>query len=178
MSKWADIPWNQLQRLFSVVICLDKAMRIVYASDTALRYLPDLGNKPLLAEAFAILRPGKLETFAEAVASQDSLCLMTATNREFAVRGQFILSTYDNNEVVCLCGAPWLFWMSSNCPDVRLSLRDFSPQDVQLDQLFFMTSEKQMVADLETLNTELTEAKDKLQEAHEAQHLFFAQMSH
>lgn len=178
MSKWADIPWNQLQRLFSVVICLDKAMRIVYASDTALRYLPDLGNKPLLAEAFAILRPGKLETFAEAVASQDSLCLMTATNREFAVRGQFILSTYDNNEVVCLCGAPWLFWMSSNCPDVRLSLRDFSPQDVQLDQLFFMTSEKQMVADLETLNTELTEAKDKLQEAHEAQHRFFAQMSH
>ncbi|MEH6635514.1 MAG: response regulator [Halioglobus sp.] len=178
MSKWADIPWNQLQRLFSVVICLDKAMRIVYASDTVLRYLPDLGNKPLLGEAFSILRPGKLETFAEAVASQDSLCLMTATNLEFAIRGQLIRSNYDNNEVMCLCGAPWLFWMSSNCPDVRLSLSDFSPQDVQLDQLFFMTTEKRMVADLEDLNTELTEARERLQEVHEAQHRFFAQMSH
>ncbi|MEH6559203.1 MAG: response regulator [Oceanicoccus sp.] len=178
MSKWADISWNQLQSLFSTVICVDKTMRIVYASNTVLRYLPDLGNKPLLRETFSILRPGKLETFADAIDSQDSLCLMTATNQKFAVRGQLIQSSYDNNDVMCFCGAPWLFWMSSNCPDVRLSMTDFTPQDVQLDQLFFMTTEKRMVADLENLNIELSEAKNELQVAHETQHRFFAQMSH
>ena len=31
---------------------------------------------------------------------------------------------------------------------------------------------------LENLNTELTAARDKLEEAHDAQHRFFAQMSH
>jgi two-component system, sensor histidine kinase len=178
MSQWADIPWNQLQRLFSVVICFDETMRITYASDTVHRYLPEVKDSPVLGEIFDVLRPGKLQTFSDANAALESLCLMTATNRRFAIRGQLLPSIRDNQQVMCLCGAPWLFWISSNCPDVRLSLSDFAPQDVQLDQLFFMNTEKQMVADLENLNTELTEAKDKLQEAHDAQHRFFAQMSH
>jgi len=178
MSKWADIPWNKLQGLFSVVICLDESMRIIHASDTVHRYLPEVKNKPLLNDIFEVLRPGKLQTFSEASAAQKSLCLLTAANHRFAIRGQLIPTTYDSQEAMCLCGAPWLFWMSSNCPGIRLSLSDFSPQDVQLDQLFFMTTEKRMVADLENLNTELTDAKDGLQQAHDAQHRFFAQMSH
>ena len=178
MSDWADIPWYELQRLFSVVICIDESMQIIYASDTVHRYLPEVENKPRLNQVFEVLRPGKLNTFADAIAAMDSLCLMTATSGRFAVRGQLLSTKYNDREAICLCGAPWLFWMSSNCPDVTLSLSDFSPQDVQLDQLFFMTTEKQMVADLEKLNKELTETKNGLQETHEAQHRFFAQMSH
>ena len=178
MKQWADIPWSELHGLFSVVICLDESMRIIYASDTVQRYLPEVQNNPILGEVFEVLRPGKLETFADAGAALNSLCLMTATSGRFAIRGQLLRTSYDEKEVFCLYGAPWLFWMSANCPDIRLRLNDFSAQDVQLDQLFFMTTEKQMVEDLENLNTTLTETKNELQQAHEAQHRFFAQMSH
>lgn len=178
MNGGADIAWDDLQHLFSVVICFDEAMRVVYASDTVHRYLPEIRSNPLLEDIFEVLRPGKLNTFSDASASMDSLCLMTATTGRFAVRGQLLSTTYNNRKAIGFFGAPWLFWMSSNCPEVRLGLSDFAPQDVQLDQLFFMTTEKQMVADLETLNKELTDAKDELQEAHDAQHRFFAQMSH
>ena len=178
MNWRADIPWSELQRLFSVVIYFDESMRIIYASDTVQRYLPEVKDSPALGEVFQVLRPGKLETFSDALSSLDSLCLMTAKNGRFAIRGQLVSTVYDSQKAMCLCGAPWLFWMSRNCPDIRLSLSDFAAQDVQLDQLFFMTTEKRMVADLENLNTELTAARDKLEEAHDAQHRFFAQMSH
>ena len=178
MNERADIPWNELQRLFSVVICFDESMRIIYASDTVHKYLPGVEDNPAIDEVFQVLRPGKLKTFSDALASLDALCLMTATNGRFAIRGQLVATTYNDHKAMCLCGAPWLFWMSSNCPDVRLSLSDFAAQDVQLDQLFFMTTEKRMVADLENLNTELTDARDELEKAHDAQHRFFAQMSH
>jgi signal transduction histidine kinase/CheY-like chemotaxis protein len=178
MNERADIPWNELQRLFSVVICFDESMRIIYASDTVHKYLPGVKDNPAMDEVFEVLRPGKLKTFSDALASLDALCLMTATNGRFAIRGQLLATTYDNQKAMCLCGAPWLFWMSSNCPDIRLSLGDFAAQDVQLDQLFFMTTEKRMVADLEKLNTQLTAARDELENAHDAQHRFFAQMSH
>ena len=178
MNGRAGIPWSELRRLFSVVICFDESMRIIHASDTVHNYLPEVKDGPAMGEVFEVLRPGKLKTFSDALASLESLCLMTATNGRFAIRGQLLPTIYDNQKVMCLCGAPWLFWMSSNCPDIRLSLGDFAAQDVQLDQLFFMTTEKRMVADLENLNTELTEAKDGLEEAHDAQRRFFAQMSH
>ena len=114
MSDWADIPWYELQRLFSVVICIDESMQIIYASDTVHRYLPEVENKPRLNQVFEVLRPGKLNTFADAIAAMDSLCLMTATSGRFAVRGQLLSTKYNDREAICLCGAPWLFWMSSN----------------------------------------------------------------
>ena len=79
---------------------------------------------------------------------------------------------------VLLCGAPWLFWINSNCPDIGLRMGDFSSQDVQLDQLFFMSTEKQIVDDLERVNRDLLAAKNKLEEAQDAQKQFFAHMSH
>ena len=162
MNERVDIPWNELRRLFSVVICFDESMRIIYSSDTVHRYLPGVKDNPAMEEVFEVLRPGKLKTFSDALASLDSLCLMTATNGRFAIRGQLLATTYNKQKAICLCGAPWLFWMSSNCPDVRLGLSDFAAQDVQLDQLFFMTTEKRMVAYLEILNTELKATKDEL----------------
>ena len=178
MNEWADISWSALQRLFSVVICLDESMRIIYASETVHNCLPEVKDKPLLRDAFNVLRPSKLNTFSDAISSLEALCLMTAVNGRFAIRGQLLPTRFENQEAVCLCGAPWLLWMSTNCPEIRLSLSDFAPQDVQLDQLFYMTTEKQMVDDLENLNRELLEAKNTLQETNSAQRSFFTQMSH
>ncbi|MEH6585721.1 MAG: response regulator [Halioglobus sp.] len=178
MSDREDIVWNEMQRLFSVFISFDESMRIVFASDTVHSYLPEVKNHPRMNEVFNVLRPGKLQTFSDVTDSLESLCLMTAINGRFAVRGQFVVSNFNGQKVVCLCGSPWLFWMSNNCPDIRLNLGDFAAQDVQLDQLLFMTTEKKMVEDLEKLATELTETRNSLEEAHDAQHRFFAQMSH
>lgn len=178
MSEWEDLSWSEMRRLFSVVICFDESMRIVFASDTVHHYLPEVKDSPRMSEVFNVLRPGKLQTFSDVTDSLASLCLMTAINGRFAVRGQFVFSSFNGQKVVCLCGSPWLFWMSSNCPDIRLKLSDFAAQDVQLDQLFFMTTEKKMVEDLEKLAMELTETKSNLEKANDAQHRFFAQMSH
>lgn len=178
MKQSTYIPRSELQRLFPIVMCVDEAMNIVYSSDKLRSYLPEVVDNPELNAVFRVLRPGKLATYADAMESLDSLVLLAAHNGQFAFRGQLLRTHYADEPVLCLCGAPWLFWMSRNCPEVHLGLNDFSPADVQLDQLFFMSTEKLMVADLENLNTELTEAKYRLEEAHDAQHRFFAQMSH
>lgn len=178
MNKWADISWQELQRLFSVVMCIDQDMKIIYASDTLKNYLPEIEKNSSISDCFEVLRPSAFSTYSEAINHLDSLCLMAAKSEHFAIRGQLLCTRYDDQDVLCFCGAPWLFWINSHCPDIRMNMDDFSPQDVQLDQLFFMSTEKKMISDLEKFNEELTTAKDKLEAAHDAQHRFFAQMSH
>ena len=96
----------------------------------------------------------------------------------FAVRGQFIRGTENNRDYLVFCGAPWLHWINTNLPDVKLGLGDFSAQDVQLDQLLYMATKNNMVADLERLNSELLKAKVEVDKAQTARNAFFAQMSH
>ena len=178
MNKWADISWQELQPLFSIVMCIDQNMRVIYASETLTNYLPEIENSPFVSECFDVLRPSDLSSYSEAIKNLNSLCLMAAKSERFAIRGQLLRTRYDDEEVLCFCGAPWLFWINSHCPDIQMKMDDFSPQDVQLDQLFFMSTEKQMIADLEKFNEKLTVAKNKLEAANDAQHRFFAQMSH
>lgn len=178
MKDVVSLSLGDVNDLFSIVMYLDKDMRITYASKTLKKCLPGTGDSVMLSEVFDSLRPSLLNTFEQGVQSAGSLCLLTAKNQEFAIRGQLIHSKRNGSEVLCFYGAPWLFWLNSNAPDVSLSLDDFSAQDVQLDQLFFMSTEKKMVSDLENINTDLIAAKIDLEEAQEAQKQFFAQMSH
>jgi len=178
MNPTIDINWSDIHSLFSVVMCIDDSMNIIYASDTLSKCLPRTADKPELAEVFDSLRPASLSTFSEGLNSLGALCLLTAKSGEFAIRGQLLHTRYQEQEVLCFCGAPWLFWINSNSPDTHLGLNDFSAQDVQLDQLFFMSTERQMIDDLEKLNSDLQTAKKQLEEAQQAQRQFFAQMSH
>jgi signal transduction histidine kinase/DNA-binding response OmpR family regulator len=178
MTEWEQRTWDNLHALFSVVLLMDESMQVVHASETALKFMPELGGNPTLNDAFDILRPTSLKSFAEAHACLNSLCLLTAKNRKFAIRGQLISIGLEGRSLICLAGAPWLFWINSHCPDAKLSLSDFSTQDVQLDQLFFMSTEKRMVEDLEQLNIDLQKTKAELEREQLAQTIFFAQMSH
>jgi signal transduction histidine kinase/CheY-like chemotaxis protein len=178
MNQQVALSWESIQALFSVVMCIDKSMSITFASDTLVKFLPESKNNPRLEDLFRVLRPTSLTTFAEAQASVNSLCLLAAKNNQFAIRGQLVPIIYEDQETLCFCGAPWLFWLNSNCPDIHLSLDDFSTQDVQLDQLFFMSTEKRMVEDLEQLATDLQKTKTELERSQVAQTEFFAQMSH
>ena len=178
MNQPAGFSWADLHKLFSVVMCVDESMTIVYASDTLSKCLPQTLQAPLLSDVFEPQRPASLENFSEGINSVGSLCLLTAKNGDFAIRGQLLQIQYQGQSVLCFCGAPWLFWINSRAPEVQLGLGDFSAQDVQLDQLFFMSTEKKMVEDLEKLNSDLQLAKRQLEEAQQVQKQFFAQMSH
>lgn len=178
MNQPLDICWADLHSLFSVVMCIDESMNLIYVSETLSKCLPETKHKPRLLEVFDTLRPTSLSTFTDGINALGSLCLLTAKNGRFAIRGQLLRTQYQGQDVLCFCGAPWLFWINTKCPETQLGLSDFSAQDVQLDQLFFMSTERKMVEDLEQLNTDLKAAKKQLEEAQEAQRQFFAQMSH
>ena len=170
--------WEQIHGLFGSILVIDRDLRITYASDQVVRHMPALEAAPGLLDAFSVQRPGRLATFEDALEQIGSLFLLIAADESFALRGQVIRYNNQGQEVLIFCGAPWLFWLTANRPDLRLGLADFSPQDVQLDQLFYMSTEKNMIADLESLNAELKLAKEQLEDAHEAKNAFFAQMSH
>jgi signal transduction histidine kinase/CheY-like chemotaxis protein len=178
MNRRINICWKDLHSLFSVVMCIDKSMHLIYVSDTLSKCLPETAHKPVLLEVFDVLRPASLATFRDGLDYLDALCLFTAKNGSFAIRGQLLRTQYQEQDVLCFCGAPWLSWINVNCPETPLGLKDFSAQDMQLDQLFFMAAEKHMVDDLEQLNTDLQFANQQLEQVHEAQRQFLAQISH
>lgn len=170
--------FKSLLDLFSVVFVLDRDLNVVFSSDTLLRHVPELESQPVIFNVFELSRPRSLKTYDDMVEKVGSLFLLTTLKGHFAVRGQFIRGTENERDYLVFCGAPWLQWINTNLPDVKLGISDFSAQDVQLDQLVYMATESNMVADLERLNSELLKAKVEVDKAQAARNAFFAQMSH
>lgn len=172
------LSWRELSKLFTAVLCIDDEGRVVYASDLIREYLTDelLGGE--LFRVFEFQRPRAVRDMSALRDHLGALFLMKARDGSFAARGQFVEATWEGGPVICFCGAPWLFWMTENRPDVKLGMSDFSAQDSQLDQLFLMSAEQRMVADLEKLNADLQQAKRETERAQEAKDAFFAHMSH
>jgi len=170
--------WEQIHGLFGSILIIDSQLRVTYASDQVARHMPSLKDKPRLMDAFKVQRPGGLASFEDAKERVGSLFLLIATDESFALRGQVIRYENAGEEMLIFCGAPWLFWLTTHRPELKLGLGDFSPQDVQLDQLFYMSTEKNMIEDLESLNAELRQASEQLEAAQESKNAFFAQMSH
>jgi two-component system, sensor histidine kinase len=178
MNSVESAYFKSLLDLFSVVFVIDRNLNAVFSSETLLRYMPELKSEPVISDVFELTRPRSLETYDDIVGRVGSLFLMTALNGHFAIRGQFIRGTENERDYLVFCGAPWLQWINSNLSDVKLGISDFSAQDVQLDQLVYMATERSMVADLERLNSELLKAKVEVDRAQAARNAFFAQMSH
>ncbi|MEE4278718.1 MAG: response regulator [Halieaceae bacterium] len=169
---------DQLEQLFTVLIAIAEDGSISYASSTAARYVEGLSPGTAFFDHFDIVRPGSINTVEGLLNPPPSLFLIRDRRQRFAARGQLVNVTWDGLEYACFCGSPWLFWMDTNCPDIKLGIEDFPPQDSQLDQLFLMNTEQRMVADLEKLNSELQVAKRAAEEAQVAKSALFARMSH
>lgn len=171
-------PWDWLNRLFTVILVLDRELHIVRSSDTLRRYMPGVADSSSLLELFDIRRPAGVRTFEDMRKNAYSLYLMVARDKRFAVRGQVIEMSGREGEYLYFLGSPWLSWLHASSDALGVGLNDFAPQDAQMDQLFYISTEKRMVNDLERLNAKLQRATEELRAAQEAKNAFFAQMSH
>ena len=169
---------HHLSELFSLVFSIDENLRICDPSATALRHMPQLDDHPALDLVFTPLRPRDIKSFQDAMKSAGSLILMISRDGRFAVRGQWVLEEQMGRQYLVFCGAPWVSWMVEHGLEKTLQLKDFSAQDVQLDILFYMTTEARMITDLENINSALLGTKAELENAQKQKDAFFAQMSH
>jgi signal transduction histidine kinase/CheY-like chemotaxis protein len=168
----------QLEQLYTIVLAIDADGQLQHSSTALRRHLPDCTAGSAFFDHFEIMRPARLNRIEQLLAPPRSLFLIKDHRSRFAARGQMLRLHREGHDLICFCGSPWLFWMNTHCPDVKLGLADFPPQDSQLDQLFLMTTEQRMVADLEKLNAELQSARRDTEAAQRAKEELFTRMSH
>ncbi len=82
--------WDRMSTLFTVIMVLDRELKIVRSSETLQRHLPQVADTPSLAAVFDIRRPAGIQTFEDMRSNTGPLYLMTAHDESFAVRGQVI----------------------------------------------------------------------------------------
>lgn len=171
--------WLRLGQLFSVVLRIDKQGRLVAMSPLVQRFLGPGALEKKLSELFEFKRPTQFDgTYEAAVGLLGELVLGSSNVTGFGVRAQFQDYTAYGLDGLCLIGVPWLWWMQENNPDHGLGLGDFPVLDIQMDQLFFISAQQTMVADLEGLNQELQEAQQRLEVANQKRQQFFSHVSH
>ena len=106
--------WERMNKLFTVIMVLDRELNIVRSSDTLQRYLPQMSDSPPLPEIFEIKRPAAVRTFEDMRNNTDPLYLMVAHDGRFAVRGQVIDLGKREGEFLCFAGSPWLSWFAAS----------------------------------------------------------------
>ncbi len=173
-----NLDQDQLETLYTVILAIDDQGKLRHAKGSPLRHVEDLRPGIAFFDHFTFLRPSRVNSVEDMRRPRNSLFLLKDNEDRFAARGQVVEMDWDGERLMTFCGSPWLFWMNSNCPGTRLDLSDFPAQDSQLDQLFLMTTEQRMVADLEKLNADLKIAKRETEVAQEAKSAIFARMSH
>lgn len=175
----ADDFWLRLSQLFSVILRIDSKGRVVAMSPLVARFLgPDALEKKL-SELLEFKRPTQFDgTYEAAMGHLGELVLGSSKEAGFGIRAQFQDYTAYGPDGLCLIGIPWLWWMQENNPDHDLGLGDFPVLDIQMDQLFFVSAQQTMVADLEALNQELQVAQQQLEAVNQRRQQFFSQVSH
>ena len=171
--------WDRLLELYTVVCLIDAQGRLTAVSPLLERVLGSEAVGSLLENLFEFKRPNGFDGSYEAgMQSLGQLVLGYNTEKGFALRGQLHDYSTLGLDGLCLIGVPWLWWMQENNPDHGLGLSAFPILDIQMDQLFFASAQKTMVADLEALNDQLQLAQRKLREEGERRQRFFGHVSH
>lgn len=173
--------WRQLNRLFTVVVQISESGEVLQASPL-LKERCHLGanSGANFFNLFKFKRPTSFDGTAAGVrAYHGSLFLGFSTELGFAIRGQFLDFTESGLDGLCFVGVPWLWWIESNgAAEHQLTINDFPVFDVQVDQLFFMSTQQNMVEDLQALNQQLSAAKEELEHANVARQNYLHHVSH
>ena len=176
----SDQFWDELGNLFTLVGQIDDEGVLVRASPLlAQKCELERSEDVKFFELFKFKRPtlfsGSVASAREAVGE---LFLGFSDELGFAVRGQVLDYTEMGIEGLCFVGVPWLWWIEGNAVDSTPTMSDFPVHDVQMDQLFFMSTQQSMVEDLQVLNEQLKTAKLDVESANEARQKYFHHVSH
>jgi len=176
----SDQFWDELQNLFTLVGQIDREGVLVRASPLlAQKCQLDSAGTIQFFEHFKFKRPTAFNgSLSSARESKGELFLGFSDVLGFAIRGQVIDYTEMGLDGLCFVGVPWLWWIEGNTVDGTLTMSDFPVHDVQMDQLFFMSTQQSMVEDLQALNAQLKSAKQDVERANEARQKYFHHVSH
>lgn|GEM_PF-6594324 len=163
-----------IKQISTISFVLHENLRVTETSDLLAKHFPNMEGKKL-DKFFEFQRP-KIIFLQDCVKSVGQLVLAISIEKNFAFRGQFIISSDGNGELKFV-GSPWLSWITENT-NLSLTVSDFSPFDVQLEQIVYSLTQKQQLRDLVTFNKELLEAKKELEKSSKVQSDLFALMSH
>jgi signal transduction histidine kinase/DNA-binding response OmpR family regulator len=164
--------------LFTMSFTFDRQLTILQASDRLQKCCPLVRPGTRIEDAFAFHRPRGISSIEDIVAHKNALYLLIGHDASYALRGQVIYPTDPAGSTGIFLGSPWMSWLLDNHPDQALRLSDFPKHDAQMDQSFFIATQRASLRDLEELNEKLREARDEAKRAEQTRSAFFAVMSH
>ncbi|MDT0595594.1 ATP-binding protein [Glaciecola petra] len=170
--------WETLNTLFSMVLVCNSKLAILRINSPLQKYIPESTLGKSINEVFTFSRPSNVNSLKDILQHKKSLFLLIKKDKSFALRGQMLSVEIDGSMQIVFVGSPWLAWLNINQPSLKLGLQDFAAADAQMDQLFYISTEQQMVNDLESLNRELLAAKAEVEAAQAETNAIYAQMSH
>ena len=142
-ALWSE-RFDRLASVFSIIMVVDQDLRLLRCSDGLKKHLPQVAAAPHLLDVFRLRRPRSVSRYDQLLERLGSMFLMEATDGSFAVRGQMLQLTA-GEPFLTFVGAPWLAWLMIRRPDLQLGPGDFTPQDAQVDQVFYMSTERRMM---------------------------------
>ena len=178
-SKQSSEFLHHLSELYTVVCLTDAEGRVTAVSPLLERVFGSEAVGSRLENLFEFKRPAGFDgSYNAGMESLGQLVLGHNTEKGFAIRGQLHDYSTFGLDGLCLIGVPWLWWMQENNPNHGLGFSDFPILDIQMDQLFFVSAQQTMVADLEAINDQLNLAQQELKEEGERRQRFFGHVSH
>ncbi len=168
----------QVEELFTMTLTVNADMILQDSSQALRQRCPDAVAGARLLDVFDIHRPRGIHSFEALCQSPNTLFLLVAKDRRFALRGQMLVTRTQATPAALFLGSPWMSWISAHRPDINLAMTEYPRHDSQLDHQFYVVTQQAMVRDLETANMEARAARDEAQQARQVQSDFFAVMSH
>jgi signal transduction histidine kinase len=147
-----------LDELFTMNFSVDEDHGIHNITPRLLRYLGDIEEGKKLFDVFQFHRPSLINSLEDLSRVGNSLVLLLSITGEHGLRGQLL--PLNGGRGYRFVGVPWLAWINANGFESKLSMGDFPKIDSQLDQQLYMSTQKNMVDDLEALNGELRRAEE------------------
>jgi PAS domain S-box-containing protein len=155
-----DLPTEKvLDKFFTMNFSIAADLGLYNISPRLKRYLSDIEEGQKLFDVFNFHRPNEVTSSKDLARVGASLVLLLSNSGEHGLRGQLLSSGGDSG--YRFIGVPWLAWINANGFESHLALGDFPKIDSQMDQQIYMSTQKNMVDDLEELNSDLRRAEEE-----------------
>ena len=148
-----------LDELFTMNFSIGPDLGVYNITPRLKRYLDDIEEGEKIFDIFNFHRPSEISSSNDLSRVGNSLVLLLSNSGKHGLRGQLLPLSVDGS--YRFVGVPWLAWINANGFDSNLALGDFPKIDSQMDQQIYMSTQKNMVDDLEELNRELRRAEEE-----------------